>query len=582
MSFRKPRVHLTGKSNADARTISANPLKGRVPLMERSFVQNSSLFVEDIGNPIENTMQKYKTWNKRMKGTNVKPEEKKIVPERMQEDPPDYANVQSRVKSLRLQQAGAAIGNSKEEELKNHLKKNGFSLNSQFLKVDKGKKGVVSYEDFKEILDNSQIPERLRKCLPELYKELGGDQEGLKYREISEKFDSVKTPRLPHLDFNNYAENLLRVIDKKTAPLNQLENIYNNARGIRQFLKTTFQSPETLLKNLQDSNPANHISMEKLKNFVIDKANELKTHKISKREMEGFLSSYDYNKDAQTSISEIVKYVFMDDILAASYLHGKKRAIPPLRESCKSDFDIRRLKDLLLRIEEKMFVQGPLQSLSVFRSFDKDNDGYITVDDIKKELEMAQVDHVPQDVTDLMSFLDEQKKGYLTFDEFSKRIQPNILTANYANFEESYDKHFNISQPSSKYCTFQKSKLSIWKPADAEEHKLKYSTRYSASPSHQDTFVNFAPKPGSAMFVPDNERFSSKKFDPINISHEDKNKLRKSTDARIIYLQQTRESNENRIKVREEKDKELDSKKINCKARVKNEYEAKCKAGLMN
>ena len=61
MSYRKTRVHFTGKSNADVRTISATPIKDRIPIQERSFMLSSTSFNQQGEDPIEMSMQKYKT-----------------------------------------------------------------------------------------------------------------------------------------------------------------------------------------------------------------------------------------------------------------------------------------------------------------------------------------------------------------------------------------------------------------------------------------------------------------------------------------------------------------------------------------
>jgi hypothetical protein len=47
-------------------------------------------------------------------------------------------------------------------------------------------------------------------------------------------------------------------------------------------------------------------------------------------------------------------------------------------------------------------------------------------------------------------------------------------------------------------------------------------------------------------------------------------------------LQQSREIQESRVKEIQEKERALDSQKMIKRALVKNNYEAKCKAGLMN
>ena len=74
-----------------------------------------------------------------------------------------------------------------------------------------------------------------------------------------------------------------------------------------------------------------------------------------------------------------------------------------------------------------MFVQGPAQSLSVFKNFDKDGDGYLTIEDIEQGLTLSQIEHTAEDSKNLMSFLDENCNGFVTFSEFSSKVPPNSL-----------------------------------------------------------------------------------------------------------------------------------------------------------
>ena len=583
MSFKKPRVHLTGKSNADVRTISTTPNKVRIPVHERTIVQTSSSFTQSGENPIEASMQKYKTWNKKIRSVSSNNETRKEN-HTMNHDPPDYANVKHKVENLREIQDKTSREKSLQDEFIRILTFKGYNLKPQFIKSDKYRNGVVSFENFKEIMESKNLPVNLSKdSYKELYKELGGTSEGINYNNIISKIDLKDTPRLPALEIPSNTENRLKIIDKKTAPLNQLENIYTNALKIRKFFKSLYSSPSLLLKELSSSNTNNRISLQSLKDFVVSKITENKSIKVTKKELEGFLSSFDYNKDSDTGLSEVVKHIFLDDIVAANSLHIKKRAVPPVRNTSKlENFDVKRLKNLLVAIEEKMFVQGPAQSLSVFKNFDKDGDGYLTIEDIEQGLTLSQIEHTAEDSKNLMSFLDENCNGFVTFSEFSSKVQPNILTVNREKFNEDEEKHFNISQPSTKYHVFQQSKLQFWKPEEKQENKLKLSTRYSASPSHQNTFTNFTSKPDSALYISENERLDSKKFNPININHQDKEKLKRNKDARIHYLQQSREIQESRVKEIQEKERALDSQKMIKRALVKNNYEAKCKAGLMN
>ena len=61
MCYRKPRVHLTGKSNADIRTISTTPIKDRIPIQERSLLTVSNSLIRQAEDPIETSMKTYKS-----------------------------------------------------------------------------------------------------------------------------------------------------------------------------------------------------------------------------------------------------------------------------------------------------------------------------------------------------------------------------------------------------------------------------------------------------------------------------------------------------------------------------------------
>lgn len=577
MSFKRPRVHLTGKSNADVRTISTTPVKTRIPIHERTFVMPSPAFNKLGEDPIETSMQKYKTWNKKIRSLSGKETSNQEF--KMKHDPPDYA----KLKKIENKEKKNFEIDKLQEQLVNHLKSSGFNANAQFIKADKYKNGLLSFEDFKQILESTNLPLEVSKNLKSLYTNLGGNHEGINYKNLSTITPTKASFKLPDLDFQVPLENKLKIIDKRTAPLNQLEKIYKNGLKVRQFLKSIYKSSDILLKDLQSHHPNNRITMENLKDFVVDKLNEHKSIKVNKKEMEGFLSSYDYNKDTDTGINEVVEYVFMDDLVAGNHLHHKKRAVPPIRNALKFEkVDETRLKKLLMDIDHKMFTQGPAQNLSVFRSFDKDGDGYITIEDIEQGLTLASIDHTPEDSRILFAFLDDNQNGYVTFSEFSKKIQPNILTVNREKFNEDEEKHFNISQPSTKYHLLQQSKLYFWKPEEAQEHKLTLNTRYSASPAHQDTFYNFEAKPNTAMFISESERLGAKKFDPINMHHIDKQKIKKNKDARILYIQKTRENHHDRIKDIEERERIMDASKIEKSYKVKQEYEIKCKTGMIN
>ena len=574
MSFRKTRVHLMGKSNADVRTISSSPIRTRLPLHDKPLL-NTSANTTLPENPIESSILKYSTWNKKPKPKN---QESLKIDNRMFHDPPDFANVKQKIENLKILHQNKSES-ALTESFTKFIQSSGISLKNKFSKLDKRRNGIISLDEFRQVLDDIGAPSNLLINSSKLFEELGGKGEALNYPSLFTNMFSSTLPILPNIE----KEPPIRIIDKRTVPPNQLENIFNYGKRIRQFLKSKYKSPESLINDLSQVSSNDRISLQNLKTFISSKLSEDRNLKITQRELEGFLCSYDYNKDQDTSSKEVAKYIFLDDIVAANYLHIKKRAIPPLRSSNKLDnTDSAQMKKLLLEIEQKVFTQGPNQTLPAFKLFDKDNDGYLTLEDLEQGLSLIQVPHTSEDTQKLMSFLDENSNGFVTFAEFSKVIQPNIITVNYIKLNDSEDKHLNISQPSTTFYLNQKKNLPDAFIPSLGDTRLKVSTRYSSTPPFQNTFTNFAPSEDSAMFLSDKERYSAKKFEPTNLNHEDKTRLKTVADGRVEYLRKTRQEQEFRVKAKDEKEVALENQKIAIKARMKDEYETKCKMGIIS
>lgn len=578
MSFRKTRVHLTGKSNADGRTITTSPIRTRPALHEKTVLNSSALIITPAEDPIEKSILKYKSWNKKLKTESREAPRPDFKPKH---DPPDYSNVKKKVEVLRnLQDQKKSSTASLSEQFSKFIQSSGIGIKSQFIKADKRKKGNLTLQEFKELLESLNAPSSIASNSQKLFEELGGADDLLDYREFNKNI-APKELHLPQISSSEKAENF-RVIDKKSAPPNQLENIFNYGKRLRQYLKIVYKTPENLVEELDKTGRNDRISVNGLKDFILGKLAEDGSLKITQRELEGFLASYDYNKDQDTSVKEVAKYVFLDDLVAANYLHIKKRAIPPLRDQIRSDGqDTARIKRILLDIEHKVFTQGPNQTLAAFKMFDKDGDGYLTVEDVEQGLSLAQIKHSPEDTLKLFNFLDDNQNGFVTFAEFSKVIQPNIITINREKLNESEEQHLNISQPSTSFYTYQKNKLPDPPQALIPETVLKVPNRYSSSPPFQNTFTNFAPSADSAMFLSDKDRYTAKKFEPTNLHHEDKNKVRKVAEGRIEYLKKTRQLRDERVKEIDDKERELDGQKVMARAKAKYEYEAKCKMGMI-
>ncbi|CAG9324461.1 unnamed protein product [Blepharisma stoltei] len=505
-----------------------------------------------------------------------------------------------------------------QNELKIHLKEKINGLAAQFIRRDKNKSGKINFEYFANILNNMDLPTSVtnQKHWKLLYMDMGGNEGGLNYREFIGKlndFDSRNAARLEEVgppvnpliqEYNKLEaeqthgkspkhntmqyKGSLTIIDRQKAPVNQLDNIFQRARKIRQFLREGVESQEELNEDLAKAGFDGKVSQEQLKDFVISKLKEKQTIKITKKELEGFLSSYIYNKDGLASVPDITNNIFMEDTKAAQELHIIKRAVPPFRQT--KDFDPcsdTNIKKILKEIEEKMFVQGSQRSVQIFKKFDRDGDGFITREDLEGALEVNNIVHDQRDVDDLMAFLDEEKSGHVNFREFSRHIQTNIIQSNSERLQEDSKKFMNISQPSSGFLKSQMNQTDFFNKAhetlrnqfrpDDKLIQLVSNTRYGANPPHKDTFYQHLPPVDAGMYASDEERFSAKKFHPINMGLEDKQKLAKSKEIRLQYIKNARNEINSRLSTIQEISDRKENNKIVRRSNIKEEYEMRCK-----
>lgn len=572
MSFRKTRVHHTGLSNADRNSSSLSPIKERIPLHEPKKPTNPKTM--SFESPVDSTVQKYKTWQKSLKSEFISqpPNEPKLS---LKTDPPDFANFRKSEINAKSDQRYFPI--SVTEQFSNFLNTNGINLRSKFVQFDKERKSGINSQEFSHLLDSVHAPQVLLKNSERLFKELVGGEKVLRYSQVEPlNVRNVESPENRFVDKEKLRDN--EIIEKQKAAPNQLELIFNRGNRLRNALKSKYNCEKDLVRDLENHSKNDRIQMQDLKNFVLNKIGI----SVQDNEIKGLLSAYDYNKDRQTDANEVAKYIFMDNNSAADYLHVKKRPIAPTRVI--EQFPNRSpsvLKPLLLHIEQKMFTQGSNKFLPVFKAFDRDNDGYLTIEDLEQGLKVNQIPYTQPEVQGLFSFLDENSNGFVTFQEFSKKIQPNIITVNRISLKETELAHINLSQPSTVFYEMQKSRLPPLINANSD-HVLNPSSRYSSSPPYKDTFPSFAPGRQSPMFISDNQRYYTKRFDPLNFGHEDKLRAKKTFEAKLEGIQKLRDAQETRVKILDSQKFCTDEENVKVKKFARQEYERKCKSGLMS
>jgi Ca2+-binding EF-hand superfamily protein len=255
------------------------------------------------------------------------------------------------------------------------------------------------------------------------------------------------------------------------VPPNILDGIESRLAKVGRFLKRAFGNDKALERALRDSclvqDKNNNISVDKLKNFVLDSCKDQIIHrKISKKDVEAFLSAFNYNTYGATNIDSVSKLVFTNENYVAQKLSRKTRPNPPPDEvnaellhsldydeevtsinigateieppppkvHTKSIFsapvDFQKASVVLREIEDKVYCGGlPRHGTfqTVFRQiFDVDGDGFVSHADFEGACRKLQVKADYNSILHAIRALDSERKGYLDFRTFSKRLTPGI------------------------------------------------------------------------------------------------------------------------------------------------------------
>jgi hypothetical protein len=171
---------------------------------------------------------------------------------------------------------------------------------------------------------------------------------------------------------------------------------------------------------------------------------------INKKDVEAFLSVFNYNAYGATNVENVSKIVFTNDNYVSKELARKTRANPPpdavntdMLESIRSidiedlsgtanttAIDYKKAAAVLKEIENKVFVGGLPRAgtyQTVYRSlFDCDGDGFISHADFEGACRKLQDQADPKSILHAIRALDTDQKGYLDYRAFSKKITPGM------------------------------------------------------------------------------------------------------------------------------------------------------------
>lgn len=123
------------------------------------------------------------------------------------------------------------------------------------------------------------------------------------------------------------------VLDQKKVPQNMIEQIETRMVKVNRRLKKQFGDKDQFAKKVKEVIKADsngNVSVDQLRDFILDMCEkDLIDRRIYKRDIEGFLSAFNYNCYGSTNIDEISNLIYTRDDEIPNKLAERKRANPP-------------------------------------------------------------------------------------------------------------------------------------------------------------------------------------------------------------------------------------------------------------
>jgi len=150
--------------------------------------------------------------------------------------------------------------------------------------------------------------------------------------------------------------------------------------------------------------------------------------------VEGFLSGFIYNRHGATDINNVVPLIYSEDSNVEKLLAKRDRAVAPPSyinedleniEVSQEDIHTNKIKDMMRSLEDHAF-EGKNKQFQVFRSFDKDGDGYISYKDFEERVKEAKIHASKKELACMLKMLDKDNKGYIDFKSFQCHFGPNM------------------------------------------------------------------------------------------------------------------------------------------------------------
>jgi Ca2+-binding EF-hand superfamily protein len=494
------------------------------------------------------------------------------------------------------------------------------SLRKDFREQDKGRSREVDFMGFKKILLNqASLPGYMKEnseIIKELFDEFDTNKTGkVNYPEMLQGLFNFRYTEENDINYDlgpeteyNYVSlrgartsvktaPALTILDVQKIPENKMELVIDRTLKVARQLQSKYKSQAAFDKELKQNVKADsygNVSVEALEKYFIEICKEeLAKHLLSRRDLEGFLSSFVYNRYKMTNINDITPQVFRDNNSIITNIYTVQRPGPPPDDLGKNylgdvedrEVSSKRMRDIVEEIQDKTFGNKQYH-YKIFKEYDHDNDGYVSYNDIKEHLNKLKVNVNDYELKKFISLVDPQKKGYLDFNSFTSVItktmvdkltplentQENFLyhrkrqnmTPNSMKVEENIEYHKSFLD---KFNTITKAQFipdSDTTTGICTSFTLignQPATRFGAVPEWKNTFAVYQPPKTSGMYISEHDRF--RRSDSMNSRiafQKEEQEMRNTTyRAKLSTIQERQQASTERIKNLEAK-KEMDDR----------------------
>lgn len=182
-------------------------------------------------------------------------------------------------------------------------------------------------DELHEYLKEFQDPENGKINYVEMAMDLRGFNYDLETNEgvLPKKPNSISSGRASFAgkaSRYNVLEDDFIVLDSQHVPQNKLETIERQMIKVNRYIQDKYETPEGLtqaLKSYAEKEKNGNLSVDQFKDFLKESLkSEIIDRKVSKRDLEGFLSAFVYNKYGATCVEKVAPLVFEKDANALS------------------------------------------------------------------------------------------------------------------------------------------------------------------------------------------------------------------------------------------------------------------------